>query len=179
MGGVKRLRSCVILLLSGILLTACGVKEQTPYQWDSLTIAESAQEGNQEELKRKEEAYKGPTLANPGETDGKEIVTLGVTFRANSELLDMVNAYNEQSEDYYVQILVYEREIVSQYRMDLVMGKGTDLYELSAMSMEQLTQLGVLEDLSPYFAESKELPPSIRRQANVHRTFAFHGSNLS
>ena len=172
MKGVKFLRRCITLLLSGIFLTACGVKEETPYQWEAQELVESTQEGNQEELKRKEEAYKGPTLANPGETDGKEIVTLGVTFRANSELLDMVNAYNKQSEDYYVQILVYEREIVSQYRTDLVMGKGTDLYELSAMSMEQLTQLGVLEDLSSYFAESEELQldtllPCVRKLGTV------------
>lgn len=89
------------------------------------------------------------------EVAAKQNVTLGVTLSLGNDGLEaMVQKFNLQSERYRIQIVDYGKNR-SKYREDLLLGQGTDLYELSAQSMEQLTRLGVLEDLKPYFATSE------------------------
>ena len=103
----------------------------------------------------------------PQADDGHTVI-LGCMDFGNTEGIERaVKEFNKRSEEYQVEMQVYDRGDYSRYYGDLLQGKGPDLFELSDMPQEMLADKGILEDLSPYFEQSavistEQLLPCVR-----------------
>lgn len=114
------------------------------------------------------------------EIQEKQVLTMLATFK-NEELESMVSAFNRMSEEFQVELsfldLSASFEPIFELQADLIRGRGPDILSLSGMDISILVSKGVLENLSPYFAESdvvqeSDLLPSIRDE------WAFNGKIL-
>lgn len=97
------------------------------------------------------------------ELTGKTIITLGCSNDAMAlENLDsIVKQYNAYSSQYLVELKTYDlmdsEGKLDEMTVDLLQGKGPDLFDLSfsfTVSMEYYASKGILEDLDPYLADS-------------------------
>lgn len=103
----------------------------------------------------------------------KQTITLGVPGGMDfikTELEEMASAFNRESELYEIVVEGYDSYLDLQQK--LVKGEGPDLIHLYSIDITVLADKGVLEDLSPYFAESsvvkeEDLLPSIQRVGTV------------
>ncbi len=85
----------------------------------------------------------------------KEIVTLGSVYSTyDSQLQDIIAAYNRQSKDYYIQFQdmsqMYNDDLEGAYDrflLDIIRGHGPDIIELTGMEQQVLGESGVLLDL--------------------------------
>ena len=110
---------------------------------------------------------------NRSELAEKQTVTLGVMGGMDvvrSELEEMASAFNRESGQY--EIVVEACGSFLEFQEKLIKGEGPDLIELSSTDITVLADKGVLEDLSPYFAESlvvkeEDLLPAIQRAGTV------------
>lgn len=87
--------------------------------------------------------------------EGREIVTLGTfgTVYSTSPMRKAVDLFNQDQEQYFVQIEIYSN--LERFLMDIVRKQGTDLYNLYwGVNADNLAKKGVLEDLTPYFESS-------------------------
>lgn len=113
---------------------------------------------------------------NASELTEKQTITLGIVENVGviqTELEEMASAFNRESEDY--EIILESYEAFSDLQEKLVKGEGPDLISLSSIDITVLTDKGVLEDLTPYFAESEvikeeELLPVIQRAGTIDGT---------
>lgn len=89
-------------------------------------------------------------------TEEKTVLTLGTVYdgpNSNPQFTDVINAYNIQSQDYYIQLVDYAESVDSydtaleKFQMDLMTGNGTDLIDLTGMSRSVLGAAGLLTDL--------------------------------
>ncbi len=94
-------------------------------------------------------------------TDMK-VVTLGVIFPYSS-LIEDVAAFNRSNEDFSISIVNYmigERtfaEAVEALKLDISVGKGPDMYDLSRLDeLEPLFAAGCFTDLSDYLESSRQ-----------------------
>ncbi len=140
-------RLCACVLTTGLLLLGgCGAAGGTTFG-DILPVDEKQ------------------TLTLP--TDEKQTLTLGTVQGSwNTELLRVVDAYNAQSEQYYVEIKDYMegmtgqigQEDIEQVKtrivMELASGEGCDLLDMSEFDKESLGAAGILADL--YSLQSRD-----------------------
>ncbi len=101
-----------------------------------------------------EEDYRVPMPAQIV-PEGREVVTLG-TFgevSAISAMYKAVNTFNQAQEKYFVKVEIYYN--YDHFLLDIARKQGTELYDLwKGVSMDDLAQKGILEDLAPYFESS-------------------------
>lgn len=86
------------------------------------------------------------------EHDEKETIIMG-TYESLSRVSDLemvVAKFNKYSQDYQMEIKYYDE--AQELYLELLKGKGPDAFQMIYTSV--LATKGVLEDLSPYFAES-------------------------
>lgn len=95
------------------------------------------------------------------ELTGKTVVTLGCGEFAAENLDDVVKRYNARSTQYLVELKTYQftgsGEKLDEMTVDLLQGKGPDLFELTFavdVSMKYYASKGILENLDPYLADS-------------------------
>lgn len=106
----------------------------------------------------------------------KKAVVLGAVndFISRDNLEPLIQKYNEQSDRYYVELKLYGSEdgklseAIEEMNLDLLQGKGPDLFELSRHSIPNLIDKGVLEDLRPYFAASSRIKEEELVSSVVH-----------
>lgn len=107
----------------------------------------------------------------------KQVVTIAMIDDSyeytNTELNEMVSVFNRQSTEYKVEFRSYAS--VTELEMALLKGEGPDLFDFGEGSADIsiLASNGVLENLSPYFAESDlvqedDLLPSVRNAGTVN-----------
>lgn len=104
----------------------------------------------------------------------KQTVTMGVLsiFPATlEELEEMVSRFNRQSEFCQVELAFYDS--IDSFNLELVKKQGPDIIYLYGMNSAVLEDKGVLEDLSPYFAESNvvkedDLLMSVRQAGTIN-----------
>ena len=104
----------------------------------------------------------------------KKAITLGVVGNegiAQSELEEMASAFNRESTSYEINFEFYNSFM--EFQEKLIKGEGPDLISLSAIDITVLSDKGVLEDLTPYFAESniikkEDLLPAVQRAGTVN-----------
>lgn len=94
------------------------------------------------------------------EQSGERItLTLGTLGGSRGQLQNAVEAYNDQSGKFYVEIVDYLPEELDnvvfetsaeRFRMDIATGKGTDIIDLAVLDEEMLGYRGILADLSPF-----------------------------
>ncbi len=111
----------------------------------------------------------------------KQVVTLssleGVNYQyINSELANLVAAFNRENTDYKVEITPYASEI--ELNTALIRGEGPDLFDfrMGKLAIRVLAKNGVLEELSPYFEKStiiqkENLLPSIKNAGTIDGEF--------
>lgn len=96
----------------------------------------------------------------------KQVVTLSVS-QWEEALLKMVSAFNRQSDEYQIELqMLEELDDYTSLELALLRGEGPDLFSMRNQDIPNLAYKGVLEDLSPYFAESslvseEDILPSI------------------
>lgn len=100
---------------------------------------------------------------HPGQDGERITLTLGTI--GNRNLQNVVDAYNRQSENYFVEIVdylpeqfdnaVYEAS-VDRFRMDIATGNGTDIIDLDQLDVEVLGCRGILMDLEPFLEGTQE-----------------------
>ena len=106
------------------------------------------------------------------EVAARQRVTLGIQGSGfiKEEVEDTVKIFNKSSQDYQVELLVYDD--YSEFYEDLLKGEGADLFELGSQSIQMLAGKGILEDLGPWFEQSESLEeeallPRIREVGSV------------
>lgn len=84
-------------------------------------------------------------------------------FISKDNLTPVIQKYNEQSDEFHVELKLYgsetgkKSEAIEEMNRDLLQGKGPDLFELSRHSIPNLISQGVLEDMRPYFESSDQV----------------------
>ena len=95
---------------------------------------------------------------NAGDITARTRVTIGVKKGGISEeVTDYVAAFNEQSQEYEIEIKNYENNSQEELYKDLLKGQGPDLIDLSFVDMNILANKGVLEDLNQYIDQSGQV----------------------
>lgn len=104
------------------------------------------------------------TKTKASEIQQKEMITLGVMYSDSNTNTAVIN-FNKTNEKYRIQIKDYGTEDyetgLTQFNNDIISGNGPDIFEQSntGLSIQQLSQKGILEDLNPY----------LDADADVHR----------
>lgn len=79
----------------------------------------------------------------------------------NASLKELVAEFNKAYTGYLVEMRGYESgEYRNDFYMDLLQGKGPDIFDLQSLQKENLMAKGVLEDLGPYFEASEVVKES-------------------
>jgi len=114
---------------------------------------------------------------DPAQVQEKKTVTLGrlnVDNMIGYELLDdMVSSFNRADKEYQVEFVEYDRkDYWTKFYLTFVQGQGTDLVLVTLGDFRVLTNMGILEDLTPWFAASEtvsgeDLLPSVREAGTV------------
>lgn len=99
----------------------------------------------------------------PEEIDGKKVLTLGLPHLESvyETIHELVKKYNEQSEEYYIEIISFTNTCQQlEASMGDIMkmfqhGEGTDLLYQSFMEKEELAMSGVLVDLKEFITEEE------------------------
>lgn len=101
----------------------------------------------------------------------KEVITLGC-FGLDQSLQQAVVNFNKTNEKYKIEIVDYSEDMMyasgedgiqlykdarNRFNSDILTGNGTDLFVPDGMDLSQLTQKGVIEDLTPYLEKSTVL----------------------
>lgn len=86
------------------------------------------------------------------ETDNKKVITFA-TYNVQDPLREVAREFNKTHDDCRIEIILYEDEDYTQLGQDIATGKIPDIFDPSevGMSMEQLIEKGMLEDLTPYY----------------------------
>ena len=101
-----------------------------------------------------------------GQSGGRIKLTLGVVMESTSPTMQhLVEAYNAQSDKYYVEMVEYLPENYDnaifeaseeRFRIDLATGKGTDIVLFGGLSVDELGYAGVVLDLNSFlYADDK------------------------
>lgn len=140
-------RVCAVVALSATFFTGCGGGKSpdldTGFQAD-LPVQSDGTE-------------------HPGQDGERITLTLGTV--GNRNLQSVVDAYNRQSENYFVEIVdylpeqadnaVYEAS-ADRFRMDIATGNGADIIDLAELDTEVLGCRGILMDLEPFLEGTQE-----------------------
>lgn len=89
---------------------------------------------------------------NAEEEDDKKIITVA-TYNVQDPLRRVAREFNKTHNDCKIEIILYEDEDHTKLGQDIAMGKIPDVFDPfeAGMSMEQLIEKGILEDLTPYY----------------------------
>lgn len=109
----------------------------------------------------------GINTGSNGESGERITLTLGVVGGSTANSMQyLVEAYNAQSEKYYVEVVDYLPEhhdnaiyeaSEERFRMELATGKGTDIIKFGNMVADELGYSGVLLDLNTFLtSEDKQ-----------------------
>lgn len=98
--------------------------------------------------------------------EGKEIV-IGCLYRYNGAFDELVKEYQKEQKEYYITWKAYGW---SELKQAILWGEGPDLLLLNNMMIGELTDKGILEDLSGWMDQSENLKrediiPSARKAA--------------
>ena len=144
----KKIRGiCAVAVLSATFLAGCG-SEKSPDLGTSFQADLPIQSDGTD---------------HPGQDGERITLTLGTI--GNRNLQNVVDAYNRQSEKYFVEIVDYLPEqydnavweaSADRFRMDVATGNGTDIIDLDQLDVEVLGCRGILMDLEPFLEGTQE-----------------------
>ncbi|MDE5803017.1 MAG: hypothetical protein K2I22_08905 [Lachnospiraceae bacterium] len=144
----KKIRGiCAVAVLSATFLAGCG-GEKSPDLGTSFQADLPIQSDGTD---------------HPGQDGERITLTLGTI--GNRNLQNVVDAYNRQSEKYFVEIVDYLPEqydnavweaSADRFRMDVATGNGTDIIDLDQLDVEVLGCRGILMDLEPFLEGTQE-----------------------
>ena len=148
---LKKMRACVMLCLSVIILTACSTFSPVSIGMEDGTVSE--------------------TVVG---TSGKENVVFRIGT-ASQWLLKQISEYNQQSEEFEVILDVCDlKDDISVFRertsIELSTGKGADIYETYAFTNLDATpciEKGCFADMTEYLNGKSEI---LSRLIELHRT---------
>ena len=82
----------------------------------------------------------------------------------DTQLMEHICEYNEQSSKYYVAVRNYEREEdpYNAFHMDVLSGKKMDIIEISSLAMEKYAEKGLLQELTEFIEPEKFVPSYIK-----------------
>ncbi|MDE6761169.1 MAG: extracellular solute-binding protein [Lachnospiraceae bacterium] len=92
--------------------------------------------------------------------DGRKKITLGAIYVSDS-LKKEVAAFNKEDKEYQIEIKDYSENAnvdpVTMLNTDILSGNTPDLIGLMQLPLEQYAGKGILEDLTPYFEQDKDI----------------------
>ena len=156
----------IVAVMAGLLSNPTGQvvskgvvpEEGSPYSMQSVEFEEAVLESVQEV-----DDWDNPFLnyVIPEEIDGKKVLTLGLPHLEDiyEPMHELVKKYNEQSEEYYIEIITFTNTYqqlessMGEIMKTLQHGEGTDLLYLSLLEKEELAMSGVLVDLKEFMTE--------------------------
>lgn len=105
------------------------------------------------------------------EPDESHTLRLGVLEEDVSRMENILTEFIRRNPEYDVELATYDMGW-TEFSLELLKGDGPDLISLDCLDVETLTNLGVLEDLTPYLAASEkvketDLLPCVRRAMSV------------
>lgn len=97
--------------------------------------------------------------------DAREVITL-LSISPN---LQVINAFNQWSDQYRIQVIDYSAyrvggdlsNAITRLQTDLVTGQVPDILDLTGLSYRSLVQNNFLEDLYPFFAQDESISLSV------------------
>lgn len=153
---MKYLAGLGIIVLCMENFSGCG-KEQQEVQVVVQEPLETESGKEDENGKAVDAGYTESTQVRREETIYGErvVLTLGSFFASeNEELMAVIDAYNQQSETYYVEFVDYAEGFdgdvdaaLERFKIELGRGKGPDIIEMTGLEKEVLGAAGVLADL--------------------------------
>ncbi len=96
--------------------------------------------------------------SDPTEQESKKIITLA-GYNVTSQMRQVIRQFNKTHTDCKVVVKIYDDEDQEKLALDIMTGKGPDIFSISAlqMPMESLVRKGILEDLTPFFESDPEV----------------------
>lgn len=92
------------------------------------------------------------SFVDKDEIPAKQKITLGTFYSYAIE--DLVNSFNKESKDYYIEIKKYENVYAMANLFITGEDEMPDLLDIRGIDIGMLESKGLLEDLMPYFSES-------------------------
>lgn len=159
---MKRFLSCgkksVVLAVMAALLCGCGGEAD-----EGVSVPESM---TMEETQRESTApvREGITWGAHEAVyeDGKEVLTFGMLSDWTG-LGELIDAYNQQSDEYVIQMVSYYDEekgydaSLTELQLDIVKGEAPDLLDLSGIDYYPWAEKGILEDLYTYIDKDEQM----------------------
>ncbi|MDE5779234.1 MAG: extracellular solute-binding protein [Lachnospiraceae bacterium] len=93
--------------------------------------------------------------ADPESIANKQTIVYGgiyVPEKVKNEIIE----FNKKNKEYKIEIKEYLQEY-DKLNADIIAGKGPDIFDLSRLPVEKYVELGLLEDLTPYFEKDAEI----------------------
>ena len=103
----------------------------------------------------------GPDSAE-NQKKGKTVITMGIMYD-DGLIQSVIDSYNSNSEDYYVELESYEayENPCQQFLLDVSSGKAPDIIEVGMdFPASVLLEKDMLLNLDPYFEKDKEISRS-------------------
>ena len=157
----------IVAVMAGLLSNPSEqvVSAGTEPEQDSQNTAQSPETEVQETEGGEEDVIWDKTFLYyviPEEIDGKKVITLGLPCGSEDiykSMQEIVTKYNEQSKDYYIEIISFTDDwqklesSQGEIMKALKRGDGTDILYLSGLEKEELAMSGVLTDLKAFMTE--------------------------
>ena len=139
-----------------------AIKEET-YAHDNDLAGEptNAESYIGESISRYVSTYLDVLGNSPDERDGKKVLTLGLPCGGDDiyeEMLEVTSKYNEQSKDYYVEVVEFVDDwsvfelARGEVMKTLKQGGATDILYLGTLEKEELAMEGMLTDLKAFMS---------------------------
>jgi len=84
--------------------------------------------------------------------NAENVILIGLFRHAYDDINKMAAQFNQDQSQYKVELKQYDN--YTAFITDILRRQGADIFSLWEMPVEALTQKGILEDLTPYFASS-------------------------
>lgn len=92
---------------------------------------------------------------DPESITNKQTIVYGGIF-VQENIKNEIIAFNKKNKEYKIEIKEYLQEY-DKLNADIIAGKGPDIFDLSSLPVEKYVELGLLEDLTPYFEKDTEI----------------------
>lgn len=125
------------------------IGEEKGQFWGMLNDSEDSADGLVLELYSK---------FNPDKPDNRKIITYA-GYNVTNQLRQAARKFNKTHKDCKVNIQIYEDEDHTRLALDIATGKVPDIFSISSVGipMEKWVRKGILEDLTPYYENDKEI----------------------
>lgn len=92
---------------------------------------------------------------DPESIANKQTIVYGGIF-VQEKVKNEIIEFNKKNKDYKIEIKEYFQEY-DKLNADIIAGKAPDIFDLSSLPVERYVELGLLEDLIPYFEKDTEI----------------------